>query len=260
MKSRSNQNNRHRPVFSPASQALIANASSPRTEALLNIESISPGNAYPEDGDVPHLPRPFPAPYKCDASDARQRWSVLTNCSGCSADFGLICDVRGRNLCFNVQQSEQNIILFGSSTPPGKNSLFGINATGHLWTPLKSQLCVLSQGFGEQPVLGNCAQAGETMIFWKHAHTHTCSHTYTHTHTRTHTHAYSPTHIHTHTYTHTLTHTHTHTHIHIRMHTHHTPLFTQRTTHGRTFRQASRSSSASVTAPRCVLASTVSRP
>lgn len=151
-------------------EAITQNATSPRTEVVLQIMSNSSENGFeapsPEwcatanSGDValctppeyvlassPPPPRPHPGLVKCNYTDPLQQFDV--NVSG----PGSICSGgQGPSLCWNVQKSEDRLILW-PFVQGQANSKFAI-IEGKI-EGLHGD-CVLAEGSGEQLLLGDC--------------------------------------------------------------------------------------------------------
>eukprot|EP00041_Stephanoeca_diplocostata_P011247 m.182865 g.182865 ORF g.182865 m.182865 type:complete len:715 (+) comp18473_c0_seq2:123-2267(+) len=173
-------------------EAITSNATSPRTEIVLQIVTNSTNNhfdsamtqadcdANPGDAalcDAPNEPptryvvdplppRPFPALTTCDAQDATQQWDVNASYAGsiCSTTTGL---------CFNVQQSHSNLILFAASSPE-PNTVFGFSiGPDHKLTCALRSSCVLAQQKGEQLQLAqdasDCAKLSAEADSWTYA-------------------------------------------------------------------------------------------
>eukprot|EP00037_Helgoeca_nana_P018477 m.176803 g.176803 ORF g.176803 m.176803 type:complete len:685 (-) comp24460_c0_seq1:2944-4998(-) len=153
--------------------AIITNASSPRAEVVIQIMSNSSDNKFeapsPEwctsatSGDValcepPQNPtpprRPYPVLGACNASDPAQLFTVQD---------GLICQANDNTACFNVQKSEDHIILYAPSKG-NQNSEFSM--TGGLVQGALRKNCVLAEGPASQLLFGACT--GPEAVGWSY--------------------------------------------------------------------------------------------
>lgn len=150
--------------------AIATNGSSPRTEVVLQIMSNSSDNLFEPPsaewcatagtGDValctpPQTtvaapvppPRPYPALVGCNPADPLQKF-VYSNSQLCMAS--------STELCFNVQKSEDHIILFEGDQANSQFQVSGGKVTG-----LQSK-CVLAELPGKQLLFGGCNDAEAT--------------------------------------------------------------------------------------------------
>ena len=155
-------------------EAIVSNASSPRTEVVLQIMSNSSTNMFEPpsaewcrtatvgDADLCNPPqrpspppRPFPALTTCNSSDANQRFTFTP-----STVNGTICATAGTlaDMCFNVQRSEDHIIFFERSTE--KNEIFGLTDNGQIRG--MNDNCIVAHGIGQQLTFETCGNHGNT--------------------------------------------------------------------------------------------------
>lgn len=157
--------------------SLLQNSSSPRSEVVLQIMSTNAANAVHQPIDcgieidlchsqqanpTPSPARPYPMTAPCDTSDASQRWSVDVSDS-------TMCELSS-HLCFNVQKSETNIILFAVSSPPTTNERFHIT-NGTLRSDLRPEQCIVSPALDAQLVLMECLDKSEQQTWTYDNHT-----------------------------------------------------------------------------------------
>eukprot|EP00040_Diaphanoeca_grandis_P004497 m.29078 g.29078 ORF g.29078 m.29078 type:complete len:692 (+) comp16037_c0_seq1:36-2111(+) len=159
-------------------EAIMTNATSPRTEVVIQIRSNSSKNKYasltPEfcssNPEEPHCypplhstnhyqtpqttPRPFPVVAACNVSDDGQVWEYnkLFN--------GSLCQKSSSGTCFNVQKSADEIILFPTgNSATGNNEVFTFK-NGMLVSAMGS--CVAASTDGSQLALATCGDVDTT--------------------------------------------------------------------------------------------------